>query len=104
MDEHWAPDHIVLARRVLTHAGRLLVERDATGAVVLVLAGILAFLRLNRIRRARLTSGGSLAAGMAVVAVPPHFHPPSQDLLDETTVLETLDELTHELVEGLIDG
>lgn len=35
MDEHWAPDHIVLARRVLTHAGRLLVERDATGAVVL---------------------------------------------------------------------
>lgn len=37
----------------------------ATGAVVLVLAGILAFLRLNRIRRARLTSGGSLAAGMA---------------------------------------
>lgn len=46
----------------------------------------------------------ALAAGMAVVAVPPHFHPPSQDLLDETTVLETLDELTHELVEGLIDG
>lgn len=37
----------------------------ATGALVLVLAGIVAFLRLNRIRRARLTSGGSLAAGMA---------------------------------------
>lgn len=36
-----------------------------TGALVLVLAGVLAFLRLNRIRRARLTSGGSLAAGMA---------------------------------------
>lgn len=33
-DEHWAPDHIVLARRVLSYAGRLLVERDAAGAVV----------------------------------------------------------------------
>ncbi len=32
--EHWAPDHIVLARRVLTWAGRLLVERDAAGVVV----------------------------------------------------------------------
>lgn len=37
----------------------------AAGAIVLVLAGILAALRLNQIRRARLTSGGSLAAGMA---------------------------------------
>lgn len=44
----------------------------------------------------------ALAAGMAVVAVPPHFHPPSPELLAETTVLETLDGLTHELVEGLI--
>lgn len=44
----------------------------------------------------------ALAAGMAVVAVPPHFHPPSADLLARTTVLETLDELTHELVEGLV--
>lgn len=35
------------------------------GAVVLVLAGILAAARLNQIRRSRLTSGGSLAAGMA---------------------------------------
>jgi len=33
-DEHWAPDHIVLARRVLTYAGRLLVERDASGVVL----------------------------------------------------------------------
>lgn len=33
-DEHWAPDHIVLARRVLTRAGRLFVERDATGLVL----------------------------------------------------------------------
>lgn len=46
----------------------------------------------------------ALAAGMSVVSVPPHFHPPAKDLLDETTVLETLDELTHELVEGLIAG
>lgn len=37
----------------------------AAGAIVLVLAGILAFTRLNRIRRARLTSGGSLVGGMA---------------------------------------
>ncbi|HHV21811.1 MAG TPA: ABC transporter permease [Propionibacterium sp.] len=35
------------------------------GLFVLVLAGIFARIRLNRIRRARLTSGGSLAAGMA---------------------------------------
>lgn len=33
-DEHWAPDHIVLARRVLTWVGRLVVERDPTGVVV----------------------------------------------------------------------
>ena len=33
-DEHWAPDHLVLDRRVLTYAGRLLVERDAAGTVV----------------------------------------------------------------------
>lgn len=34
MDEHWAPDHLVLARHVLAHAGRLFVERDASGAVL----------------------------------------------------------------------
>lgn len=33
-DEHWAPDHLVLARRVLSHAGRLFVERDANGQVL----------------------------------------------------------------------
>jgi hypothetical protein len=32
-DEHWAPPHLVLARRVLTYTGRLFAERDATGAV-----------------------------------------------------------------------
>lgn len=34
-DEHWAPDHLVLDRRVLTHAGRLFVERDADGTVLM---------------------------------------------------------------------
>ena len=33
-DEHWAPDHVMLARRVLSHAGRLFVERDANGTVL----------------------------------------------------------------------
>ena len=33
-DEHWAPPHVVLARRVLAYAGRLFVERDANGTVM----------------------------------------------------------------------
>lgn len=33
-DEHWAPDHLVLERRVLSHAGRLFVEQDADGTVL----------------------------------------------------------------------
>ena len=33
-EEHWAPDRIVLAHRVLTYAGRLFVERDASGVVL----------------------------------------------------------------------
>lgn len=33
-DDYWAPDHVVLARRVLTWAGRLVAERDAAGEVV----------------------------------------------------------------------
>ncbi len=44
----------------------------------------------------------ALAAGMTVIAVPPHFHPPAAELLAQTTVIGTLDELTHELVETLI--
>lgn len=40
----------------------------------------------------------ALAAGMAVVAVPPHFHPPSAELLAETTVVESLDQLTLDVV------
>lgn len=34
-DEHWAPDHLVLLRHVFAYAGRLLVERDEHGQVLL---------------------------------------------------------------------
>lgn len=34
-DEHWSPDHLVLSRKVLAHAGRLFVERDAAGELIL---------------------------------------------------------------------
>lgn len=44
----------------------------------------------------------AMSAGLVVVSVPPHFHPPAADLLGRTTVLETLDELTVDLVEELI--
>ena len=44
----------------------------------------------------------ALAAGMTVVSVPPHFHPPSADVLARTTVITSLNELTSDLVEGLI--
>ena len=44
----------------------------------------------------------ALNAGMTVVAVPPHFHPPAAHVLARTTVIDRLDELTHELVEGLL--
>lgn len=43
----------------------------------------------------------ALAAGMTVVAVPPHFHPPAAELLARTTVIDTLDQLTHDLVAKL---
>ncbi len=47
--------------------------------------------------------GAALAAGMVVVAVPPHFHPPPADVLaGADAVLDSLDELTVELVEGLL--
>lgn len=49
------------------------------------------------------TSGitSALRAGMTVVAVPPHFHPPSDDVLARTTVVGSLDEITYDLVERL---
>lgn len=33
-DDHWAPDHLVLARQVLAYGGRLLVEQDENGLVL----------------------------------------------------------------------
>lgn len=44
----------------------------------------------------------ALAAGMAVVAVPPHFHPPAAELLGQTRVLGTLAELTDDVVAELL--
>ncbi|NNG18059.1 HAD family phosphatase [Naumannella sp. ID2617S] len=41
------------------------------------------------------------AAGMAVVAIPPHFHPPGADVLALATVLEDLSGLTAELLAEL---
>jgi HAD superfamily hydrolase (TIGR01509 family) len=44
------------------------------------------------------------AAGLAVVAIPPHFNPPPPEVLAlADVVLDSLDELTTELVDGL-DG
>ncbi len=43
----------------------------------------------------------ALNAGMAVVCVPPSFHPPADEVLARTTVLDSLDELTVELITGL---
>lgn len=47
--------------------------------------------------------GAALAAGMVVIAVPPHFNPPPSEVLAEVdAVLTSLDELSVELVEGLL--
>ncbi|HAM44899.1 MAG TPA: HAD family hydrolase [Propionibacteriaceae bacterium] len=47
--------------------------------------------------------GAAVAAGMIVVAVPPHFHPPAAEVLGAADViLDNLDELTVELAEGLL--
>lgn len=43
----------------------------------------------------------ALAAGMTTIAVPPHFHPPSDELLARCTVIDSLEELTADLVRGL---
>lgn len=43
----------------------------------------------------------ALNAGMTVVVVPPAFQPPPKELLDRTTVLGSLDELTDELILSL---
>ncbi|MFZ0529105.1 MAG: HAD family phosphatase [Propionicimonas sp.] len=45
------------------------------------------------------------AAGMVVVAVPPHFKPPAAEILAlADAVLDSLDELTVELVDELLAG
>lgn len=45
------------------------------------------------------------SAGMAVIAIPPHFHPPSpQTLALADVVLNSLGELTPELVEQVLAG
>lgn len=44
----------------------------------------------------------ALTAGMHVIAVPPHFHPPAPEVLARCDhVLDSLDDLTLELVVGL---
>lgn len=43
----------------------------------------------------------ALNAGMTVLTVPPAFEPPAAKLLERTTVLGSLDELTHELILSL---
>lgn len=43
----------------------------------------------------------ALAAGMKVIVVPPHFHRPSDELLAQTRVLDSLEELTFEVIDSL---
>lgn len=43
----------------------------------------------------------ALAAGMTVVTIPPHFHPPAAEILAQTRVLDSLTELTPELIASL---
>ncbi len=44
----------------------------------------------------------ALRGGLTVVAVPQDFHPPAEEVLAQATVIGSLDELTHELVAGLL--
>lgn len=45
------------------------------------------------------------AAGMKVIAVPPHFHPPTEDVLALTdAVVDTLDDISIDLVADLLAG
>lgn len=43
----------------------------------------------------------ALAAGMTVITVPPHFHPPAAELLAQTKVLDSLEELSLAVIESL---
>jgi HAD superfamily hydrolase (TIGR01509 family) len=45
------------------------------------------------------------AAGMAVIAVPPHFHPPGPEVLAlADAVIDSLDDLSIELVESILEA
>lgn len=44
----------------------------------------------------------ALRGGLTVVSVPQPFHPPTDEVLAQTTVIGSLDELTHELVTSLL--
>lgn len=75
-----APDGFLRACELLdVNPGRAIAVEDSTNGIV-----------------------SARAAGMTVVSVPPHFHPPSADVLAGTTVIETLEGLTYDLVERLI--
>lgn len=43
----------------------------------------------------------ALNAGMKVIVVPPHFHPPADELLAQTRVLDSLEDLTLEVIAEL---
>ncbi len=44
------------------------------------------------------------AAGLSVIAVPPHFHPPSADVLElADVVVDSLDDISVDLVKNLIE-
>lgn len=45
------------------------------------------------------------AAGLAVVAIPPHFHPPSEDVLAlASAVIDSLDQLDVALIDSLLEA
>lgn len=43
----------------------------------------------------------ALNAGMKVIVVPPHFHPPAAELLAQTLVLESLEDVTLDVISEL---
>nr|WP_300141710.1 HAD family phosphatase [Propionicimonas sp.] len=75
-----APDvYVEVCRRLGVEPGRAVAVEDAQNGIL-----------------------SAHAAGLAVVAIPPHFNPPPPEILAlADVVLDTLDELTAELVAGL---
>jgi HAD superfamily hydrolase (TIGR01509 family) len=78
-----APDvYLEVCRRLGAHPGRSVAIEDAA----------------NGIRSAH-------AAGLAVVAIPPHFHPPSaEELALASAVIDSLDQLDVTTVESLMEA